>query len=197
MSRDLISELESKYLKIDSHRACVLAVDIQERLVPTVEKGDLVATKASLLVEWIAAQHTPIAITEHVSQKLGQTHFKLPPGCKRYEKCCFSALGEHSAQVIAPSEQVLVFGMEAHVCVLQTVLDLVASGKKVFVISDLTTSACSLDRDVALNRMKSIGAEVVTSEMVLFEWVGDSRAGSFNSMLELVKTLRKLGTTSC
>jgi hypothetical protein len=45
--------------------------------------------------------------------------------------------------------------------------------------------------------MKSIGAEVVTSEMVLFEWVGDSRAGSFNSMLELVKTLRKLGTTSC
>jgi nicotinamidase-related amidase len=189
--------LESVDLKIDSHRACVLAVDIQERLVPSVDQGHLVATKAGLLVEWMAAQNTPIAITEHVSQKLGATHFSLPLGCKRFLKSCFSALGEHSAQVIAPSEQVVIFGMEAHVCVLQTVLDLVASGKKVFVVADLTTSACSLDRDAAVNRMKSIGAQVVTSEMLLFEWVGDSRAGSFNSMLELVKTLRKLGTPSC
>ena len=183
-------------MKIDSHRACVLAVDIQERLVPTVDQGHLVATKAGLLVEWMAAQNTPIAITEHLSQKLGRTHFKPPPGCKRYEKCCFSALGEHSAQVIAPSEQVVVFGMEAHVCVLQTVLDLVASGKKVFVVADLTASANSIDRDTALNRMSSIGAQIVTSEMVLFEWVRGAQDNSFGSMLELVKTLRKLGATS-
>jgi isochorismate hydrolase len=85
--------------------------------------------------------------------------------------------------------------MEAHVCVLQTVLDLVASGKKVFVVADLTASANSIDRDTALNRMSSIGAQIVTSEMVLFEWVRGAQDNSFGSMLELVKTLRKLGAT--
>jgi nicotinamidase-related amidase len=182
-------------LKIDRHRACVLAVDIQERLVASIDQGPLIAAKAALFVEWLWAHNAPVAATEHVTNKLGSTYFELPATCQRYEKCCFSALGEHSAQVITPSEQVVVFGMEAHVCVLQTVLDLVASGKKVFVVADLTASANSIDRDTALNRMSSIGAQIVTSEMVLFEWVRGAQDNSFGSMLELVKTLRKLGAT--
>lgn len=182
-------------LKIDRHRACVLAVDIQERLVTSIDQGPLIAAKAALFVEWLSAQNAPVAATEHVADKLGSTYFKLPATCKRYEKKCFSALDEHSGQVVSPSEQVVVFGMEAHICVLQTVMDLVSAGKKVFVVADLTASANSIDRDTALNRMSSIGAQIVTSEMVLFEWVRGAQDNSFGSMLELVKTLRKLGTT--
>lgn len=182
-------------LKIDRHRACILAVDIQERLVTSIDQGPLIAAKAALFVEWLSAQNAPVAATEHVADKLGSTYFELPATCQRYEKKCFSALDEHSGQVVSPSEQVVVFGMEAHVCVLQTVMDLVSAGKKVFVVADLTASANSIDRDTALNRMSFIGAQIVTSEMVLFEWVRGAQDDSFDSMLRLVKTLRKLGAT--
>ncbi len=82
--------------------------------------------------------------------------------------------------------------MESHVCVFQTVMDLLDAGKQVFVVSDLVASGNSIDKTVALARMQAAGAVIVTIEMVLFEWVRNASDESFGSMLQLVKHIRQI-----
>ncbi len=82
--------------------------------------------------------------------------------------------------------------MESHVCVFQTVMDLLDAGKQVFVVSDLVASGNSIDKTVALARMQAAGAVIVTIEMVLFECVRSASDESFGSMLQLVKHLRQI-----
>ncbi len=86
-------------------------------------------------------------------------------------------------------------GMESHVCVFQTVMDLLDAGKQVFVVSDLVASRDPIDRTVALARMQAAGVVIVTIEMVLFEWVRNASDESFGSMLQLVKHLRQIKAT--
>ena len=116
--------------------------------------------------------------------------FTSPSGARCLQKTAFSALDQHSVQVIAPADQVIVFGMETHVCVLQTVLDLVASGKQVFVVNDLSSSTNRFDQQIAIARMQSHGVIILSSEMLLFEWVRGAEDEGFKSMLALVKQLR-------
>ena len=179
---------------IDRYRASVLLIDMQERLVPEVDSGPLVAEMAHQVIQWFAELEASITVTEHCVDKLGATVFRLPQSVNRLDKQGFSALREHSVQVVAPQDQVLVCGMEAHVCVLQTVLDLLDAGKQVFVFSDLVASRNGLDKSVALDRMRDAGATIVTAEMVVFEWVREAKSEGFSRMLTLVKELRKLKT---
>jgi len=177
---------------IDRHRASVLLIDMQERLVPEVEAGVAIAEMARQVMTWLASQDATVVITEHFADKLGPTVFEPPKCATCLRKRAFSALKEHSVQVVAPQDQVLVCGMEAHVCVLQTVLDLLEAGKQVFVVSDLVTSHDVANKVFALDRMKEAGAIIVTTEMVLFEWVKTAANESFRDMLRLVKALRTL-----
>ena len=181
---------------IDRHRASVLLIDMQERLVPEVNAGVMIAEMARQVVTWLASQHATLVITEHCADKLGATIFQPPGGATCLKKRAFSALKEHSLQVVAPQEQVLVCGMEAHVCVLQTVLDLLEAGKQVFVVTDLVASHDVVSHVVALDRMKDAGAITVTTEMLLFEWVRTAANEDFQGMLRLVKELRALKTKS-
>jgi nicotinamidase-related amidase len=165
---------------------------MQERLVPEVDAGVMIAEMARQVVTWFASQDATVVITEHCADKLGSTTFQRPDGAMCLNKRAFSALKEHSLQVVAPQDQVLVCGMEAHVCVLQTVLDLLEAGKQVFIVSDLVASHDAGSKMFALDRMKDAGAIVVTTEMMLFEWVGTAANESFRDMLRLVKNLRTL-----
>ena len=124
--------------------------------------------------------------------KLGNTVFEVPKTKTRLDKTAFTALKEHSVQVVAPQQQVIVCGMESHVCVFQTVMDLLDAGKQVFVISDLVASQDQNDKTVALARMQAVGADIVTIEIVLFEWVRKASYASFGSMLQLVKHLQQI-----
>ena len=179
---------------IDRHRASVLLIDMQERLVPEVDAGVMIAEMARQVVTWLASQDATVVITEHCADKLGSTTFQRPDGAMCLNKRAFSALKEHSLQVVAPQDQVLVCGMEAHVCVLQTILDLLEAGKQVFIVSDLIASHDAANKMFALDRMKDAGAIIVTTEMVLFEWVKTATHADFSSMLSLVKDLRALKT---
>ena len=177
-------------ITLDRHRASVLAIDIQTRLVPAVEDGEVVAKRASLVLQWMQTQDAEIVVTEHCPDKIGATMLTIPSGARCLQKTAFSALDQHSVQVIAPADQVIVFGMETHVCVLQTVLDLVASGKQVFVVNDLSSSTNRFDQQIAIARMQSHGVIILSSEMLLFEWVRGAEDEGFKSMLALVKQLR-------
>ena len=102
---------------IDRHRASVLFIDMQERLVPEVELGDLVASMCERLMAWLSDQQVGVVVTEHCAEKLGNTVFEVPKTATRLDKTAFSAILEHSIQVVAPQQQVIVCGMESHVCV--------------------------------------------------------------------------------
>jgi nicotinamidase-related amidase len=102
-------------------------------------------------------------------------------------KTTFSAAGDPGFAALLPAGgDVVVAGVEAHVCVLQTVLDLLAAGRRVVWAADATGSRDPADREVAIDRARRHGAEIVTSEMVLFEWLRDARHPSFKKVHSLL-----------
>ena len=84
-------------------------------------------------------------------------------------------------------QQVLLTGMEAHVCVLQTALGLLEAGFDVFLIADATSSRTPANRDAAIERLRHCGVHIVTTEMVLFEWLHQAGTEEFRAMLPLIK----------
>ena len=172
---------------IDAERSALLVIDLQTRLVPAlVDREQLVAN-----VVWLigVAQKigVPVAATEHYPKGLGPLVpmvRKLLPSGAIAAKNHFSAV---SAQCLGqlPGQdraQVVVVGAEAHVCVLQTSLELLEDGKEVYVVADAVASRHALDREVALTRMRDEGIRVVTREMVCFEWLGEAATALFSEV---------------
>jgi len=104
-------------------------------------------------------------------------------------KTTFSAAGDPGFTALLPagSAEIVVAGCEAHVCVLQTVLDLLESGRRVIWAADATGSRDPADRAAAIDRARQHGAEIVTSEMVLFEWLRDSQHPNFREVHKLLR----------
>jgi nicotinamidase-related amidase len=132
----------------------------------------------------------PIRATEQYPAGLGPT---VPPLAAYPQatltKTTFSAAADPGFAALLPagSGQVVVAGCEAHVCVLQTVLDLLGAGRRVVLAADATGSRDPADKAVAVERARQHGAEIVTSEMVLFEWLRDSRHPRFREVQRLLK----------
>ncbi|OLM17519.1 MULTISPECIES: isochorismatase family protein [unclassified Pseudonocardia] len=166
--------------------AVLLLVDLQERLAPAIHDGDEVVARAARLAEGAGLLGVPVLATEQVPDKLGPTvgqlsgypHLVTP-------KSRFAADG--SGLLPPGRSEIVVTGMEAHVCVLQTVLQLLADGRRVLVAADATGSRDPRDKSVALDRARAAGAEVVTSEMVLFEWLRDATHPRFREVQKLLK----------
>lgn len=171
---------------IDKERATLLVVDIQEKLLPAVLDAEGMLARCRWL---IAAAHDvglPVVFSEQYPQGLGHTAPALlaaAPGAAVVSKLHFSCV---ASQCLPPDllqrPQVVVCGMETHVCVLQTVLELLAHGKQVFVVADAVSSRSQIDRDVGLQRMRDAGAVLVTREMVLFEALQVSGTELFRQM---------------
>jgi len=154
----------------------LLIVDVQERLAPAIHDGSRVAENCAWLAGVAARIGVPVVVTEHFPAKIGPT---LEPvrtaaaGAKLVTKECFSAVADGCLESTAVNgrRQVIVCGTEAHVCVQQTALDLRWAGKEVFVVADACGSRDPANRDLAFARMRSHGIEIVSREMVAFEWL--------------------------
>ncbi len=178
-------------------RSHLLMIDVQEKLVPAMSGADDVVGACAFLAQ--AAHHctVPVLITEQYPSGLGHTVRELVNACTApttIEKTAFSAAAEPRAiEVLRASrsterrDQIVVCGVEAHVCVLQSCLDLNAMGFEVFVVADGVSSRKVGSRDIALSRLAHAGVTPVTSEMVAFEWVGDAKAPAFKPMSALVR----------
>lgn len=158
---------------IDVNRAVLLVVDVQEKLVPAIhDPQNLVQSLQKL----IAASHSvgmPIVFTEQYPKGIGGT---LPilreaaPDAPVVDKMHFSCVAANCLpEMVAKREQVILCGMEAHVCVMQTALELRARGQEVFVVTDAIASRSTHDYATALRRYEQAGVHLVTREMVLFE----------------------------
>ncbi len=171
----------------------LLLVDVQEKLVPALDEATRkrFLEACRFLGEGARIMGIPVIATEQYPQGLGPTVSSLIEFTgSRPAKKRFSAVECTGLPTAADDDrfQVVVAGMETHVCVLQTVLDLLASGYQTYVVADAVAGRRSIDHDVALERMANSGATITTAESVLFEWCESAESPEFKQLSALVKS---------
>lgn len=169
----------------------LLVVDVQEKLVPAIGGGRRVVWNCRRLIEGAGVLGLPVAATEQYPNGLGPTVAELSGRLDRVaSKLTFSCGG--CPEVFEDLQKrgvdkLLVCGMEAHVCVQQTVLDLLAGGWRVYVAVDAVGSRFEVDYRTSLGRMDSAGATLTTTEAALFEWCLTAGRDEFKHISRLVQ----------
>jgi len=170
-------------MRIQASQSCLIIVDIQERLAPVMADPRKVISGGARLAAAARRLEIPTLISEQYPKGLGPTMIdirEVVPEMECYvEKTAFSCMGEPvfvEALATFGRPQVVVAGIELHVCVMQTALDLKEKGFEVFVVVDASGSRNAIDEDTAKARLTAVGIHLVTIEMVIFEWL--ARAGT-------------------
>ncbi|TPG53632.1 isochorismatase family protein [Roseomonas nepalensis] len=173
---------------LDRERSALLLIDFQARLMPAIESGQDAVANARRLLDVAALLEIPVLFTEQNPAGLGPTMPELGPPGLTVHKMTFDAVRASGFLDRLPPERVLVVaGCEAHVCVLQTVLGLLAESRKVVVVRDALGARRKESKEAALRRMERHGAEIVTTEMVVFEWLATCEHPRFRSVVKLIK----------
>jgi nicotinamidase-related amidase len=176
---------------LDRSRSVLCLIDLQERLVPAIDGGGDVVANAGRLLAAAEELSVPVLMTEQNPQGLGPTVPELarPDGTVPVvAKMEFDACRARGViESLPPGHHVVVAGMEAHVCVLQTVLGLLDRSRRAYVVADAIGSRRPDSKAAALARLERAGAEIVTTEMVLFEWLGTAEDPKFKPVIGLVK----------
>ncbi len=178
--------------RLDPGSAALLVVDIQEKLLPSIQEAQACEAAARRMIDAAQVLNVPVILTEQYPAGLGPTCGPVRSACgdaPRFEKLLFSACIAPVMQAIENlgRRQVIVVGIEAHVCVQQTVLDLLRLAYVVHVCADAVSSRRTLDRDIALDRMRQAGAMVTTTESAIFELLGQAGTEQFKRILKIVK----------
>jgi nicotinamidase-related amidase len=172
---------------IDAHRSVLLVIDMQEKVLPAIHDHERVVANVGWLIRAAQKLGVPVAATEHYPKGLGHTvkpiRALLPEGAVG-TKTHFSSVAAGCLTRLpgADRPQVVVVGTEAHVCLMQTALELVEEGKEVYVVADCVGSRHEQDRDLALARMRQEGARIVSREMVVFEWLAEAATPLFDEV---------------
>ena len=176
---------------IDRAQSLLLIIDVQTRLMPAIEGGEAVVANARRLIDAAVLLGVPVLFTEQNAGGLGPTVPDLRPdlaGGAVAHKMTFDATrADGFLDRLPEGHAIVVAGCEAHVCVLQTVLGLRAAGRAVYAVRDALGSRHADSKEAALVRMAAHGAEVVTVEMVAFEWLATARHPRFRDIVRLVK----------
>lgn len=177
-------------LTIDAARSGLLVIDFQARLMPAIEGGMAAVANARRLVEAADLLHVPVLFTEENPQGLGPTVPDLAPYAENRlaGKMSFDACREPGfVERLGDRQQIVVAGCETHVCVLQTALGLIAAGRQVCLVRDAVGSRRAESKETAIRRLERHGAEIVTTEMVVLEWVGSAGHPRFREALALIR----------
>lgn len=180
-------------MRIIKEHTVGLLVDIQERLVPAMAEKENFLKNSSILIKGLQALSVPLLVTQQYTRGLGNTQpeiVKLIPAFSPIEKRDFSCCDEPelmSALQSLNKRDVILFGIESHVCVLQTALDLKASGFNPVVVMDATTSRSLASVDLAKERFRHEGIMMTSVESILFELTRSSAATEFKTISGLVK----------
>ncbi|HEY9056491.1 MAG TPA: hydrolase [Aurantimonas sp.] len=173
--------------------SALVVIDMQERLVPAMMAPARTLKNAALLIEAAREMGVPVLLTEQYPAGLGHTMAEVSTaaaGCPVFEKVHFSCMEDTAfAEAISAlgRQQIVLAGMEAHICVVQTAASLLEAGYQVFVASDATASRSAESEHACLQRLGAAGVGIVTSEMVVFEWLGKAGTPSFKKMLPRIK----------
>lgn len=163
----------------------LVLVDVQEKLAPYVIHSEKMIARCKWMLKLAQQLSVPILVTEQYPRGLGNTVGELQGYAKPSDKVHFSCWPASVFQEQLKSlqkSQVILIGIETHVCVLQTAFDLLEQGFEVYVVVDAVSSRAELDKQTGLNRMQQAGVQLVTSEMVFFEWVHQAGTPEFKSL---------------
>ena len=195
---------------IDADQSQLVLVDYQERLMPAIFEGPLVLANAARLAKMAQLLQVPLWGTEQNPSKLGPSAPELRALCTRWlAKMQFSGVEEGLGEWLRPEAKapqgnarslpkhlqkppaernsIVLAGCEAHVCLLQTALDLLEDEFEVWVVTDACGSRTERNRDAAFDRLAGAGAELVTTEMVAFEWLRSAEHPLFKEVQALIK----------
>lgn len=171
----------------------LIAIDIQDRLLPAIHDAARVQRNAEILLQAADILQFPALLTEQYPKGLGHTVPQIRAAAADspvLEKMHFSAWQDHAIRAHIEKLQrpsVVLAGVEAHVCVLQTALDMVAAGCRVTVVADAISSRHPDSARVACDRMAAAGVTLATTEMCIFEWLGTASHAAFKTLSALIK----------
>ncbi|PHS26648.1 MAG: hydrolase [Methylophaga sp.] len=172
----------------------LVVIDVQQRLLAAMPNpiGEALVLQATILAKAANTLDIPVMVTEQYSKGLGATVATLQPhlsSASQIEKTCFScASADDFMTTLRASHrrQVILTGMEAHICVLQTALALLAQGFQVFVVEDAVCSRSQQNQDNAMQRLRQAGVIITNAESVLFEWLADAKHPQFKALSQLI-----------
>jgi len=180
-------------MRILKERSALLVIDVQDRIFPAIWENERLKKNIPVLIEGFRVLGIPVFVTEQYVKGLGTTIPEILAhleGIERIEKSSFSCCDESRFMLELASsgkENVIICGIESHVCVLQTVIDLVKNGYNPVVVEDCISSRKPNDRTMAIERMRQEGAIITTYEAILFELLRFSGGDTFKAMSKLVK----------
>jgi nicotinamidase-related amidase len=177
--------------RLRAESSVVVVIDVQDKLLAKIPTGDRLVRNAGFLLDVAAQLEVPARGTEQYPKGLGPTTGELarrvpsPLPAKTAFSCCGAGTFLEELEMLRRPNVVLV-GMETHVCVAQTVFDLLQAGLHVFLPVDALASRHAVDHDTALRRLEAAGAVPTTVEAVAFEWVADATHPQFKTVSSLV-----------
>lgn len=180
-------------MKISAERSTLLIVDVQEKLVGAMHEPDAMIDTCRRLGQAAAELAVPTLVSEQYPRGLGPTVGPLAEfagSAGPVEKVHFSCLADDEYEerfAALGRNQAILVGIEAHVCVLQTALDLLDAGYTPVVVADGVTSRDPANKRLALDRLRANGVEIVAAEMVMFEWLHTAQNPAFKAVSKLLK----------
>ena len=176
---------------MQASETALLVVDVQEKLMVKIPSADTLVRDIAFLIDAAKLTGIEVLATEQYPRGLGPTMpalaSRLPSRPDKLTFSCCGVPGLTDGLRKARRSRVLLAGIEAHVCVLQTALDLLASDFRVYIAADACASRYPADRDIALRRLERAGAILTTAETAAFEWLGGSTHPQFKAVSALVQ----------
>lgn len=180
-------------MRIDPGRSAALLIDYQEKLIPAQYNGDLCVENTVKLATGLMALGIDIIASTQYSRGLGDTVAPirdLPGYPAALDKKSFSCMGDEgivSALKATGAKNIIVCGVETHICLLQTVIDLIEAGFTVYLVADCSTSRTEAAHLLGLERAKQEGAFITSLEAILFEILGSAGSEHFKTISNLIK----------
>ncbi len=180
-------------VRLTRERTVLVVIDLQERFRDLIHGMDQVLERSERLIGFCRQLAIPIIVTEQYPRGLGSTLPAIREACRPYtaiEKTTFSCAGDAgfmAALRATGRDQVILCGIETHVCVYQTACDLLREGLQVALATDAVSSCRAADRDLGLQRMRDVGVDVMGSQMIMFEIVRDAGAPEFKQVSNFLK----------
>jgi len=180
-------------MRILQKETAAVVIDIQERLLPHIYDGETILQNCRKLIEGLQILSVPVMVTQQYTKGLGPTESSIAERFEEFnyiEKTSFSCFDEPAFKeeiTILGRETILICGIESHVCVLQTCLDLIDGGFRPVIVEDCISSRKLEDKNIAIERMRQEGATITTMESILFELTRRAGTETFKSISGLVK----------
>ena len=172
----------------------LLVIDVQTRLAQVMSERKSLLRNCEILIKAARLLDVPITVTEQYPKGIGPTEPELVNALENsvapVEKTCFSCCGSDDFNAVIKQHkktQMVLCGIEAHVCVLQTTMDLLQSGKQVYVAADAIDSRNKDNKKLALDRMQQAGAIITCTESIVFEWLQDAKHEQFKNISALIR----------